>query len=115
MFTSECLRCAMYDMADTQGGWDAIEGSIDRGHKEFGDFTVIDWFFDPMPGDYFGEFSQGHEGDLFIIFKSNTHDRFFRKEGSGDSYGRHYWNGSVREVFPKRVEKVVYEYTFDKE
>ena len=115
MFMNDCIRCSVYDMADSHGGWDAVENSINRGNREFGDFAVIDWFFDPIPDDYYGEFSQGHEGELFIILKHKTENRFFRKEGVGSSYGDHYWTGSVKEVFPKRIEKVVYEYTFEKE
>jgi hypothetical protein len=105
----------VHEVADSNHGWEGVEDAITHGRREFGDFTVIDWFFDPIPDEYYGEFSQGHEGRLFVVFMHNTEDRFFRKEGTGDSYGRHYWNGSVKEVFPKRVEKVVYEYTFEKE
>lgn len=115
MSMSECLRCAVYDVADVEGGWDKLERRINAGQRNFGEFTVIDWFFDPMPDHYYGEFSQGHEGDLFVVLKHNGQERFFRKTGTGDSYGDHYWTGSVKEVFPKKVEKVVYEYTFEKE
>ena len=110
---SECMRCELSDIVDNDGGWDSIERKIKQGYRGFSDFNVIDFFFDPMPDDYYGEFSQGHEGELYIVFEKEG--RFFRKEGRGDTYGTHYWTGSLKEAFPKRVERVVYEYTYEKE
>lgn len=112
--TNDCLRCKVYDLADgASQGWDGIEAAINRGIREFSEFAVIDWFFDPMPDDYYGEFSQGHEGDLYIVLKHNGSERFFRKSGRGDSYSNHFWTGEIREVFPKKIERVVYEYSYD--
>lgn len=111
---SECMKCELTDVIDNHGGWDAAEDSIDRGSRVIDGFEVIDFFFDPVSDDnYYGEFSQGHEGKLYMVLKKG--DRFFRKEGRGDSYGHHYWTGNLKEVYPKRVERVVYEYTFEKE
>jgi hypothetical protein len=110
---SDCMKCALSDVIDAHGGWDSAERSIVRGSRNIDGFEVIDYFFDPMPDDYYGEFSQGHEGNLYMVFKRD--ERFFRKEGKGDSYGTHYWTGNLKEAFPKRVERIVYEYTFEKE
>lgn len=110
---SECLKCDVNEIGNTTHGWNVVEDAINRGTRNFNEFTVVDWFFDPMPDDYYGEFSQGHEGDLYMVFKNNSTERHFRKTGTGDSYCNHVWAGPVTEVFPKRVEKIVYEYTYE--
>lgn len=107
---SECLKCALQDEIED---WGRIEERIEAGSREFGDFKVIDFFFDPSPDDYYGEFAQGHESKIYIVFQSG--DRYFRKTGHGDSYGNHSWHGPVKEVFPKQVQRIVYEYTETKE
>lgn len=112
--SESCLKCAVHDFGATHSGWDGVEAAVNRGVRNFGEFTLIDWFFDPMPDDYYGEFSQGHEGHLYMVFKHNESERHFRKTGEGDSYGNHTWGGAVTEVFPTRVEKIVYEYTYTK-
>lgn len=106
-----CLRCALNDNLGKD--WGSVERKIENGEKSFGDFKVIDWFFDPMPDDYYGEFSQGHEGDLYIIFEHKG-TRYFKKSGTGDSYGSHSWDGPVVEVFPKEVQRIVYVYEEEK-
>lgn len=110
--SENCLKCGVHDLGNTHSSWQGVEDAVGRGVRTFNEFEIIDWFFDPMPDDgYYGEFSQGHEGDLYMVFRSA--DRHFRKTGKGDSYGNHTWDGNVTEVFPKRVEKIVYEYTYD--
>ena len=107
---SECLKCALYEVVGTKT-WEAIEKQISQGSREFNGFEVVDWFFDPADPEYSyydAGFPQGHEGVLYIIFTKE--DRHFRKTGRGDSYGHHYWDGPVTEVFPKKVMKTVYEY-----
>lgn len=101
-----CLRCKVTD--EIGGNWQTVENQIAAGQKVFGEFQVIDWFFDPMPDDYYGEFSQGHEGELYIVFNYET--QYFKKTGTGDSYGNHSWDGPVVEVFPKEIQRVVYIY-----
>ena len=105
--TDFCVRCSLTDSLGRN--WDRVENQIQAGQKDFGDFKVIDWFFDPMPDDYYGEFSQGHEGRLYIVFEYKG-NRFFKKSGTGDSYGNHSWDGPVVEVFPKEVQRIVYVY-----
>lgn len=114
--SESCLKCAIHDLGNASLGWQGIEDAVIRGTRNFNEFTLIDWDFDELPDDtYYAEFSQGHEGDIYMVFKHNGTERHFRKTGTGDSYGNHTWDGPVHEVFPKRVEKIVYEYTYDKE
>lgn len=109
--TNKCLNCDVHDLGNTDG-WDDVESAIKGGTRVFGEFTVIDWFFDPSPyDDSYYEFPQGHEGILYIIFHHEGEDRYFRKSGEGDSYGNHKWDGNVKEVYPTKVVKTVYEYT----
>jgi len=62
---------------------------------------------------HWGEGTQGWQGAAQITFKVETADgdlKFFRKDGSVDSYSRVSWDGVFRIVVPKTKEVKVYEY-----
>src|SRR5678810_1115798 len=60
----------------------------------------------------YGYGPQGWEGEswfvLEVLFSDNS-KRYFKKFGTVDSYGYGRWGGKFIEVFPKKVEAVVYE------
>src|SRR5678809_159795 len=60
----------------------------------------------------YGYGPQGWEGEswfvLEVLFSDNS-KRYFKKFGTVDSYGYGRWGGKCIEVFPKKVEAVVYE------
>lgn len=63
--------------------------------------------------DSYGEYEQGSEEEVFIIFQVDDPPRgilFFKKFGVSDSYGRTNWNGKFRQVFPKVKTVTVYDY-----
>lgn len=47
------------------------------------------------------EYPQGTEYSTYIIFRHG--DSFFKKTGSGDSYGEITWSGPVRVTKPKEI------------
>lgn len=53
--------------------------------------------------------SQGDDNQsVWIVVKVDG--RFYKKHGTGDSYGEVSWNGFLKEVFPKEKTVVAYEY-----
>jgi len=66
--------------------------------------------FDEMEGSYFGEgeYGQGTTFETFVILSYK--DRFFKKSGTADSFGKINWyEGSLTEVQPKVVTATVWE------
>lgn len=62
--------------------------------------------------DYYGDYPQGWEGDMWMTFRVG--DRFFRKMGSISSYGNESWDGPFREVFQTEKVVTVFEFKEDK-
>lgn len=60
-------------------------------------------------GYYAGDLPQGTEFEVFIVIK--VADSYFRKTGTGDSYGEISWDGTLLPVVPKT--KTIEVYTFD--
>jgi hypothetical protein len=57
-------------------------------------------------GYYDSGYPQGHEGHVFIVFEVNG--KFWKKDGTNDSYGNRCWDGKFRQV--KRGEVIVTKY-----
>ena len=57
-----------------------------------------------MEADSYGDYVSG---EVYMIFKVG--DKFYRKNGTVDSYGGITWGGSFREAKQKKVEVVRYE------
>lgn len=110
---SECIRCEFTDlMLGEYRTWERVGHNISNLRVE--GVQAIDWFFDPTPeNSWDGAHEQGHEGDVFMVFKYK--ERFFRVQGKSNSYGDLYWDGGLKEVFPTKVVKTVYEYSEKKE
>ena len=108
-----CIRCEITDLLlDDYGSWDRVSDCISALHVDGVD--VVDWFFDPTPEhSWDGAHEQGHEGAVYMVFKYK--DRHIRVSGTSDSYGTLYWSGTVKEVYPTKVLKTVYEYSETKE
>jgi hypothetical protein len=102
-------------MLNKHGSWESVSYDVSIGRSlGLSEVEVVDYFFDPVPDNSWdGAHEQGHEGDVYMVFKYQ--DRFFRVSGHSNSYGSLYWDHGIKEVYPKRVEKIVYEYTFEKE
>lgn len=100
-----------------RGNWDMFEAySTDETFKlPNGKFaTVVDKKMTYDSGDidvegYYGESAlpQGSTFNAFIVFKVG--DAYFKKAGSGNSYGRVSWDGELERVYPKIVERYVFE------
>lgn len=112
---SNCKRCNFQDyMRETHGDWDNVHYYVENyPSKQFGDYVLVDSFFDPVPGEgrgYYGDncHEQGHEGDVWMVFK-DPDGLYFKVWGTSNSYGSCTWHG-VKEVVGKVVEKVVYEF-----
>jgi hypothetical protein len=108
-----CARCDFTDyMQEEHGDWDNVSYSVKEYNQTvFGEYRVVESFFDPVPGDgYYGDgcHEQGHSEDVYMIFKGPG-DVFLKVWGNSSSYGSCYWHG-VKEVVGKVVEKVVYEF-----
>lgn len=109
-----CARCTFQDyMREAHGDWENVAYHIEHYNKvEFGEYDLVDSFFDPVPEGvgYYGEscHEQGHRGDVYMIFKTPD-EKFMKVWGNSSSYGACYWHG-VKEAVGKVVEKVVYEF-----
>lgn len=60
---------------------------------------------------YYGgesELPQGTEFDVFVVLKVG--ENFYRKTGTGDSYGEVFWTGNVRPVQGVAKTVIVYEW-----
>lgn len=94
--------------------WSAYESTYSfPGGKTFnipglGDVKLVKKSTECGSLDSYGDIPSGVEFETFIIFEING--RYFRKEGTGDSYGRVTWNGTFKEVFPKAKTVTVYEF-----
>lgn len=112
MSTSECVKCEFTDlMLGEYGNWERVSSSIPS--IRLNDVVAVDWFFDPVPeNSWDGAHEQGHEGDIYMVFKYKDH--YFRVSGTSSSYGDLYWSGTIKEVFPTKVVKTVYEYSEEK-
>lgn len=64
---------------------------------------------DPEGRYYDSNHEQGHEGEIFIVFEVNG--KFWRKEGTTDSYAKRSWDGKFREVQRGEVKVTKYEWT----
>jgi hypothetical protein len=59
-------------------------------------------------GYYDSGYPQGHEGQVFIVFEVNG--KFWKKDGTNDSYGQRVWDGKFREVKKGEVMVTKYEW-----
>lgn len=80
---------------DMDGKVKVVERELDEGN--------------PDGGWYESNHEQGHEGQIFIVFEVNG--KFWRKDGTTDSYARRSWNGKFREVKRGEVKVTKYEWT----
>lgn len=106
---SECVKCEFTDlMLGEYGSWGQVSDCVSGGLRIDG-VEAVDWFFDPVPeGSWDGCHEQGHEGDVYMVFKFK--DTHFRVTGTSSSYGDMHWSGAVKEVVPTKVVRTVYEY-----
>jgi len=100
---------AIQEWVASKGGWDLFEGSRNNVFTT-GTYAVqvVDKKVTYETGDIdrdglYGELPQGSNFKAYIIFQVG--DNFFKKEGTGDSYGEVSWDGEFRSVVAK--EKVV--------
>ncbi len=111
---SDCIRCKFTDyVQEVHGDWDNLAYDVKEYKKtKFGDYSLVDSFFDPVPegGGYYGDgcHEQGHSEDVYMVFE-DTQGNFLKVHGRSTSYGSCYWIG-VKEVVGKVVERVVYEF-----
>jgi hypothetical protein len=93
------------------GGWDSFESASKNATWNLSNgktLRLVDSKTDYDTGDidhdsYYGELPQGTEFDTFLVFQVG--DAYFKKTGTGDSYGHISWDGELTNVTP--VEKVV--------
>jgi hypothetical protein len=100
-------QAALVLAVESQGGWSRFEGR-NVGYKfKAGDFscTVEAKQIDPgyAPNGYDGAYSQGETFETYVVI--SVGDTFFKKTGTGDSYGEVSWDGEVKQT--KMTEKVV--------
>lgn len=92
-------------------GWDA---DWEKGqHYRAGDIdaeivSVKDSWVDELDSDTSAYAHQGETFEAHIIFKVGEY--FFKKAGTGDSYGEVSWNGPFRAVAAKAKTITVYEW-----
>lgn len=110
--SESCLKCRTEDvLLASKKGWDSL--------AEYGAYNLrvdgmeihkVEFYraSDTLDRDYYGEYPQGWEGDMWATFRVG--DRFFRKMGTISSYGEEKWDGPFREVFA--TEKVVTVFEF---
>lgn len=84
-----------YVNTGVQGKIKVVERELDEGN--------------PDGGWYESNHEQGHEGQIFIVFEVNG--KFWRKDGTTDSYANRSWDGKFREVKRGEVKVTKYEWT----
>lgn len=109
--SESCLKCRTEDvlLASKKGWYDLAEYGAGNLRVDGMDINKVEVYkqSDNME-DYYGEYPQGWEGDMWVTFRVGN--RFFRKMGSISSYGNESWDGPFREVFA--TEKVVTVFEF---
>lgn len=80
--------------SDGEGRVKVVERELDEGNPD---------------GWYESNHEQGHEGQIFIVFEVNG--KFWRKDGTTDSYANRSWDGKFREVKRGEVKITKYEWT----
>lgn len=75
------------------------DGNIQVVERELDESGYDDSYYD-------SGYPQGHEGNVFLVFEVNG--KFWKKDGTNDSYGNRCWDGKFREV--KKGEVVVTKY-----
>jgi len=81
-------------------------------HGQHGKIKVVERELDESSYDndgyYDSGYPQGHEGHVFIVFEVNG--KFWKKDGTNDSYGHRVWDGKFREVKKGEVMVTKYEW-----
>lgn len=75
---------------------------------KFGQLTLVEKSDNPMNQNSYGELPQGTTFEAYKIYKLGS--RYFKKTGSGDSYGEVTWDGPFAEVKAVPQSVVTYEY-----
>lgn len=87
-------------------GWEYF---VYSSQDETGKIKVVERELDEIPGDgWYESHPQGHEGDIYLVFEVNG--KFWRKDGTTDSYGDRSWDGKFRQVTRGEVIVTKYEW-----
>jgi hypothetical protein len=113
---------ALLTWIDTNGGWDLFDSEDysvgddlrmpdTNENKVTVEIVALKTTYDSGDVDvdaYYGESAlpQGSEFDTYVVFKIG--ELFFKKTGTGDSYGRVSWDGDLRQV--EATTKTVWEF-----
>jgi hypothetical protein len=104
---------SLLNWVQAQGGWETVANRLHEGKiLALGDGSQIVETVsvkntydtgDINPDDYYGEspLPQGAEFETYVVFKIG--ELFYKKTGTGDSYGDVNWNGDLRQVEAKPV------------
>jgi hypothetical protein len=110
-------REVLLEWVKTNGGWDRFESSMYVEGKVLNvpnlpdvKIAAIKQTYDPgdIDLDYYGELPQGTEFEVFVVLQVGE-NAFFKKTGTGDSYGRVSWDGEFKNVTPREKKVLVFE------
>lgn len=109
-----CLACDLHNFILENYTWDALL-RLKRQSTPYGDIAIVSSKTERSDYDSYGEYDQGSSETVWIVFRleppHGAAERFFRKEGTADSYGEVSWDRTFREV--KATEKTVTVYEWD--
>lgn len=106
----------VHNLIVSHKSWDAWATSPNHGLVTLGGYHIskVDSKVEEDPDvARYGEGRQGFEGAAYVVFRvTNGPDapKFYRKEGTVDSYSNINWGGQFRPVAAKVKEVTVYEY-----
>jgi hypothetical protein len=109
LIMSDCVKCG-FEEAMLDAGydwWDLFNRSFSLWVQGYEVKKVEAKKPDDSLVDLYGEYPQGYEGQMWMVFQIG--DQFFRKMGTVSSYGAEQWDGPFREVFGKLKTVTVFE------